>query len=148
MSGIAAPLRTIDLRGFARRYQSFELLSAFDYLRPGESLILVSCRDAHSCLDELRAKRRGLFEWLPLEPEDRTRRVEITRRSALPGDFRRPTEVLAFDHSRLQALEGQAFEPLRAGDVEACATSLPDVCVRRQPRTPSLRRSSVSRPEA
>jgi uncharacterized protein (DUF2249 family)/hemerythrin superfamily protein len=119
MSSIAAPRRIVDLRGFARRYQNLELLSVFDSLSAGEALLLLSRRDPESCFDELRTRRKGLFEWSPLEPEDGTRRVQVTRRSAVPGDFRRLTEVLGYDHERLQTLESQAFKALRSGDVEA-----------------------------
>jgi hemerythrin-like domain-containing protein len=119
MTSVVACQIVVDVSGLARRYQNAELLSAFDSLGVGESLFLVGSQGLQACLRELRSRRRGLFEWCPLGPEGSAGRVEITRRSAIAGDFRRLGEALAWDHARLQGLAAQVVEALKARRVDA-----------------------------
>jgi uncharacterized protein (DUF2249 family) len=105
-----ASRRLLDARSIPAVDRTNELLSAFDALRPHETLTLISAEDPRSYLRELQAKRRGLFEWSPGLGESTSWQVDIARRNAGLGSLRCVTEALAWDHDRLDALAGAAFQ--------------------------------------
>jgi uncharacterized protein (DUF2249 family)/hemerythrin superfamily protein len=92
------------------------LLSAFDTLPAGQTLLLVSSDEPWGLLETLQLRRKGLFEWSPLTLDPRSWQVEITRRDARPGERRCLTEALHWEHVHLGALEQRAFEALVSGD--------------------------------
>jgi uncharacterized protein (DUF2249 family)/hemerythrin-like domain-containing protein len=107
---------TLDLSDQGCGERRARLLSAFDALRTGETLVLVTADDPRFCLENLQATRGGLFEWSPLAADPTHWHVEITRRDAAWGQRRRVTEALRWDHERLHRLEERAFAALLAGD--------------------------------
>jgi uncharacterized protein (DUF2249 family) len=115
MSTLAAP-RTIDVRELQGPNHCQAVLGAFDALTPGEALVVVSDHAPRKLLRHLQADRKGEFEWSPLEQGPERFRTEITRRAADRGTPRGVNEALAWDHDRLEAIEGRAFRLYAAGD--------------------------------
>jgi len=111
-----AQQHALDIRTMALADRRHAVLSAFDALAPGESLVLVAAEDPRGMLEVLQHLRRGLFEWSPLADDSRNSRVEIVRRDAAAGTPRRLTEALTWDHEHLDGLEQRAFAALAAGD--------------------------------
>lgn len=118
MAQLGTSQQVLDVRAFSAGDRRTAVFSAFDALSPGESFVLVSARDPRPVLDDLRAERKGLFEWSPLDEDPRCWHVEVARRDAAPGALRRVTEALTWDHARLDALERSAFAALAEGGVE------------------------------
>lgn len=116
MSLLATTTKTLDCRALDPPACLRSVLSRFDSLAPGESLVLESGEDPLPLLAALRSQRQGLFEWSPLEVEASRWRIEVTRRDAAPGGLREVTEALAWDHDRLEAIEAEAFAARAAGD--------------------------------
>jgi uncharacterized protein (DUF2249 family)/hemerythrin-like domain-containing protein len=113
---IEAALRIIDVRQLPDADYCRTILDAFDFLAPGESLVVVRSAEPRELLRRLQADRKGLFEWSPLESGPSGFRTEVTRRAAERGARRDVTEALAWDHDRLDALEQRAFELFAIGD--------------------------------
>lgn len=113
-----AALRVIDVRQLPDADYCGTILDAFDFLAPGESLVVVRSAEPRALLRRLQAERKGLFEWSPLETGPSCFRTELTRRAAERGARRDVTEALAWDHDRLDALEQRAFELFATGDAE------------------------------
>ena len=111
-----APQQTLDVRALAAQDRHGALLSAFDGLAAGQSLVLVAGENPVRMLDVLQRTRKGLFEWSPLAGDPPSFRVEIARRGAQPGAPRRLTEALIWDHAHLDGLERRAHAALLAGD--------------------------------
>lgn len=99
------------------------LLAAFDALAPGETLVVKTPLPAHDLLETLQRDRKGQFEWTPAGFAAGPDGVEVLRRDAAPGASRGIFEALAWDHDRLDALEGAAFESLGAGDLASARTT-------------------------
>ncbi|MFI5184672.1 MAG: hemerythrin domain-containing protein [Vicinamibacteria bacterium] len=115
MTTTAAP-RTIDLRWDTDGDHSATVLEAFDTLVPGESVVILARDEPCDVLRRLQVDRKGTFEWSLLETGPPRFRAAITRRDAPLGAQRGITEALAWDHDRLDALEGEAFALLARGD--------------------------------
>ena len=115
MTTAAAPT-VVDLRSHDARDRWESVLAAFDALSPAESLVVLGNGDPGELLRRLQADRKGVFEWSPLGIGPSGYRVEVTRRGAEPGARRGLAEALAWDHDRLDELEGRAFRLFAAGD--------------------------------
>lgn len=112
----AAANRIVEADAFLHGDRESTLLSVLDSLPPGESLVL-SCRQAPgSLLTMLRTKRRGQFDWTPLESGGQGFRIEVSRRSVGRGALPRISDALGWDHERLARLEVAAFVARAAGD--------------------------------
>ncbi len=84
MAHLVTAERVLDMRPLASEARAAQVLSRFDSLSPGEHFVLVSGDTGHDLLCRLRAERRGLFEWSPLEAGPSVFRVEIARRGPPP----------------------------------------------------------------
>ena len=107
---------TLDLAGADAPARAAALLARFDALAPGETLVLAEA-PALDLLEALRCERRGLFEWTPAGFAAGPAGIEVLRRDAASGTSRGVFEALAWDHDRLDALDGAAFSALAADDV-------------------------------
>jgi uncharacterized protein (DUF2249 family)/hemerythrin-like domain-containing protein len=114
----AAANRTVEADALPHGDRESTLLAVLDSLPPGESFVL-SCREAPgSLLTMLRTKRRGQFDWTPLESGQAGFRIEVSRRSAGRGAVRQISEALGWDHERLARLEVAAFVARAAGEAK------------------------------
>jgi regulator of cell morphogenesis and NO signaling len=109
---------TVEAETLSSAERSSTLLSLFDSLPPGESFVFSAHESPDWLLAILRSERRGQFEWTPLDVGHRQFRVEISRRTADRGSFRRVSDALGWDHDRLARLEVSAFVARAAGDGE------------------------------
>lgn len=109
---------TVEAETLSSADRSSTLLSLFDSLPPGESFVFSAHESPAWLLATLRSERRGQFDWTPLDVGHRQFRVEISRRSADRGSFRRVSDALGWDHDRLARLEVSAFVARAAGDGE------------------------------
>lgn len=109
---------TVEAETLSSADRSSTLLSLFDSLPPGESFVFSAEDSPEWLLATLRSERRGQFDWTPLDVGHRQFRVEISRRSADRGSFRRVSDALGWDHDRLARLEVSAFVARAAGDGE------------------------------
>ncbi|HET6899322.1 MAG TPA: hemerythrin domain-containing protein [Vicinamibacteria bacterium] len=91
------------------------VLDAFDALPPGSRLRLICAQAPVSALEALRRERRGAFEWSPVREGPACWEIDVERRAAPVGSLREVTEALVWDHARLDALEGAAFEARARG---------------------------------
>jgi uncharacterized protein (DUF2249 family) len=124
---------TLDLTGMPAGQRLISLCEAFDRLAAGEALHLLTGQDPAPLLASLQSERKGLFEWSPLGQEGGALRVEVAKRSAAPGEQRRLTEALAWDHARLHGLLVQCVGALgsaRAEDARRCLARLQHGLVR------------------
>ena len=119
MSLLGAPAKTLDCRRRGPAARVSALLSHFDSLAPGESVVVESEEEPRPLLAALQSQRKGLFEWSPLEEGRGRWRVEVFRRGAALGGLREVREALACDHDRLEAIEAEAFKARAAGDLTA-----------------------------
>lgn len=106
----------VDLRTREAAEATAGVLEAFDALPVGETLEVHAADAAPTLLRALQGRRKGLFEWSLLEAGPERFRIGIHRRAARPGQLRGVAEALAWDHGRLDALEGEVFDRLAAGD--------------------------------
>ena len=111
-----AALRIIDVRQVPDGYRCETILGSFDSLAPGQSIVVVGAHEPRDLLRRLQDERKGLFEWSPLEAGGSVFRTQVTRRAATRGARREVAEALEWDHDRLDALEGSAFERFALGD--------------------------------
>ena len=114
--GLPHPL---DTRALPKPDRCKTVLSTFDALRAGETLVVITDHDPHPLLKHLQAERKGLFEWSPLQEGPAEWRTEIARRDAGVGALRDVTEALGWDHDRLEELEARAFAARGNGDFAA-----------------------------
>ena len=112
----AAVTDVVDVRRQAAAARNEAVLRAFDALAPGERLDVVGADPSAGVLRCLQTRRKGLFDWSPLESGPERFRIEVSRRAAEPGALREVGEALAWDHDRLDALEAKVFERLAAQD--------------------------------
>ena len=110
--------RTVDAETLSPAEKASTVLALFDSVPPGETFIFSSLESPDWLLETLRAKRRGQFDWTPLEPGRVGFRVEISRRGAERGSLRRVSGALGWDHERLARLEVGAFVARSAGDTD------------------------------
>lgn len=110
--------RTVDAETLSPAEKASTVLALFDSVPPGETFIFSSLESPDWLLETLRAKRRGQFDWTPLEPGRAGFRVEISRRGAERGSLRRVSGALGWDHERLARLEVGAFVARSAGDTD------------------------------
>ena len=96
--------------------QVTELVEAFEKFQPGAAMVALTDHSPRELLAHLQANWKGLFEWSPLEAGPAVWRTRVTRRQAAPGARRRVHEALEWDHDRLDAILGLAFESRRTGD--------------------------------
>lgn len=118
MSNLMPARLTVEAETLSSAEQSSTLLSLFDSLPPGESFVFSAQESPDWLLATLRSERRGQFDWTPLDVGHRQFRVEISRRTADRGSFRRVSDALGWDHDRLAHLEVSAFVARAAGDSE------------------------------
>jgi uncharacterized protein (DUF2249 family) len=114
MTPFALKPLTLDLAAHAEPTRQAAVLSAFDTLAPGESLLVSGDAPLDPVLGWLQAQRPALFEWTPLGGAG-LNRAEIVRRPKGAGR-REVTEALAWDHHRLAGLQERAFAAREAGD--------------------------------
>ena len=117
MSDPTEPL-TVEAETLSPAERASTVLALFDSIPPGETFIFSSLESPDWLLETLRAKRRGQFDWTPLEPGRAGFRVEISRRGAERGSLRRISGALGWDHERLARLEVGAFVARSAGDTD------------------------------
>jgi len=106
----------VDVELPTERGEGDEVLTAFDTLAAGQSLVIRAERVPAELLHRLQQERKGTFEWSVLQADRALCRIRLTRRASTHGDNREVNEALAWDHDRLEALDQQAFERLSAGD--------------------------------
>ena len=94
-----------------------DVLSAFDALAAGESLLVRTVARPTAALEALSDERAGAFEWVPLLEGPGHWEVEVHRRDARPGSLRGVSEALGWDHDRLDRIERDATEAWDAGAV-------------------------------
>jgi regulator of cell morphogenesis and NO signaling len=114
--------QTVDGESLSAADRPSTLLSLFDSLPPGESFVFSSNDPPDWLLATLRTKRRGQFDWTPLDAGRPGYRVEISRRAAERGSLRQISDALGWDHERLARLEVGAFVARAAGDTETAST--------------------------
>jgi uncharacterized protein (DUF2249 family)/hemerythrin-like domain-containing protein len=93
-----------------------ELLRRFDALGPLQTFVIVTADEPTLLLRCLQRERPGLFEWASLDAGPPAWRIEIARRAAGPDQPLEITEVIEWDHDRLDRLERTAFDAWGAGD--------------------------------
>jgi uncharacterized protein (DUF2249 family) len=116
----------IDARSIQGPDRCKAVLSAFDSLAPGETLVVTTDHAPQPLLRHFQVDRAGLFEWSPLEEGPPAWRTEIVRRSAVAGELRGVFEALSWDHDRLEEIERKAFEALARGDSAAAVAAWKD----------------------
>jgi uncharacterized protein (DUF2249 family)/tellurite resistance-related uncharacterized protein/hemerythrin-like domain-containing protein len=114
----------LDLRSLSPPLRHQQVLSAFDALNPGESLVFIKDRDPRPLLGRFAALRSHRYLWLPQAASETRWVVWLARRD---DDFA-PTigEVLQADHGRLDALLDEAIRRVAAG--EPAGAALSDFC--------------------
>lgn len=119
-----SPLKTLSWSGPAETPGAREAmaLSSFDSLTPGEHIVLAFDSAPQGFLAHFQAERKGQFDWTPVREGPETWAFEVSRRKAERGELRTVNEALSWDHDRLDALEGAAFEARAQGQpAEAAA---------------------------
>jgi len=91
------------------------VLEVFDSLAPGQRFRLVASQAPTTALETLQRERHGAFEWSPVREGATSWQVDVERRAAAVGCQRGVTEALVWDHARLDALEGAAFDARARG---------------------------------
>ncbi len=94
------------------------LLSAFDALEAGQTLLLVSRQEPWGLLETLQEARKGLFDWSPVALDPPGWEVEISRRDGAADAGRTLTDALQREHAHLAQLEERAFHALSRGERE------------------------------
>ncbi len=117
MSETSTTAITYDFAELGPHDRSQALLERFDVLVPGGTLVLKVERPAHDLLETLQRQRKGQFEWTPGGNAAGPDGIEVMRRDAALGSARGVFEALAWDHDRLDALDGAAFASLETSDV-------------------------------
>lgn len=114
----------LDLRPLSPPLRHQQVLSAFDALNPGESLVFIEDRDPRPLLGSFAALRPQRYLWLPQAASETRWVVWLSRRE---DDFA-PTigEALQADHGRLDALLDEAIRRIAAGG--AAGAALSDFC--------------------
>lgn len=121
MTDPIAAAQTVDGETLSASDRPSTLISLFDSLPPGESFVFSSNDSPDWLLSTLREKRRGQFDWTPLDPGRPGFRVEISRRDAERGSLRQVSDALGWDHERLARLEVGAFVARAAGDTKTAS---------------------------
>jgi uncharacterized protein (DUF2249 family) len=106
---------TLDVRRLDADARQAALLTAFNALRPGESLELLSRDEPLDLLERLQGEQKGRFDWWPHGHDAGRWEVEVTRRDAPLGALRHVAEALEWEHHRLAALAQEAFAARDAG---------------------------------
>jgi regulator of cell morphogenesis and NO signaling len=118
MAHVSGIERVLDLRSRSEKGGVEEAVAWFDGLAPGERFVVATSGPATDLLERLQRERRGAFEWSLLAAGPRVWRTEVTRRN--DRDAKRGVlEALAWDHDRLESLEGAAFRARESGDLQA-----------------------------
>jgi len=114
---LKSPLKTLSWSGASEIPGARETmaLSAFDSLQPGEHIVLAFDAAPAGFLAHFQAERKGQFDWTPVREGPETWAFEVSRRKAERGEPRTVNEALSWDHDRLDALEGAAFESRAQG---------------------------------
>lgn len=115
LAPVSSPL-VLDVRSLSGAGHAETVFAAFDKLRPGEAMVVITDHAPAGFLRHLQSNRPGLFEWSPLEMGPEVWRTEVTRRDAPLGAKRHVNEALSWDHDRLDALDRRAFEARAASD--------------------------------
>ena len=118
-----SPVKTLSWSGPAETPGAREAMafSAFDSLEPGEHIVLAFDEAPAGFLARFQAERKGQFEWTPVRQGPETWAFEVSRRKAERGELRTVNEALSWDHDRLDALEGAAFEARSQGHLAEAA---------------------------
>lgn len=98
--------QALELRDFTQT-QVGTVLAAFDALKPGEALLVISPAIPGGLLVELQKTRANLFNWSVIDATAGKCKVELARRDG--ADPRGVNEYLTWDHRRLEAI----FEEVR-----------------------------------
>ncbi len=114
MSATKTAASVLDCRGQDVRGTVDAVVTALDSFEVGGTLLIEFDAAGGDVLRQLQLVRPGGFEWSPLSAEAGLSRIQIDRRRATQR--RDVNEALAWDHDRLDALEGRAFELRAAGD--------------------------------
>lgn len=122
MNAVATLLASLDVRTLHGGCTE-AVFAAFDKLRPGEALVVLSAHAPKKLLGRLQDERPGLFEWSPLGAGPAVWRTRLDRRDAAPGAKRGVSEALSWDHDRLEQLDLSVFEARRAGDYAAAGSA-------------------------
>lgn len=115
MLAIPAAHRLLDTRSLAKGTRCQAVLESFDRLEPGQTLRVLTDHDQHPLLKHLSSDRPGIFEWTPIETGPGLWCTDLFRRAANRGELRRVAEALGWDHDRLDALAGRAFDERAQG---------------------------------
>ena len=114
----------LDLRPFPAALRHQQVFSAFDALKPGESLVFIKDRDPRPLLGRFAALRPHRYLWLPQAASGDRWIVWLSRRE---DDFAATIgEVLQADHGRLDVLLNLAIQ--RAVSGKPAGDVLTDFC--------------------
>jgi len=91
-----------------------EMMRAFDGLKPGERLEVVSDRHPKPLLLRFSLDRPGWFEWNVLSVGPPVHRVEVVKRRH--GGLRSVSEYMEADHRRLDAAYARVIDAVGRGD--------------------------------
>jgi hemerythrin-like domain-containing protein len=105
--------QALELRDFTQS-QVGAVLTAFDALKPGEALLVLSPEIPGGLLVELQKIRANLFNWSVIDSTAGKCRVEISRRE--DGASRGVNEYLTWDHRRLEGIFEEVRELAHSGD--------------------------------
>lgn len=114
----------LDLRPLSAPLRHQQVFSAFDALKPGESLVFVKDRDPRPLLGRFAARRQHRYLWLPQAVSKGRWVVWLSRRE---DDFAPMNgEALQADHGRLDTLLDSVIGRAAAG--ESGGDALGDFC--------------------
>ncbi len=114
---LKSPIKTLSWSGPTETPGTREMMAlfAFDSLEPGDHIVLAFDAAPRGFLAHFQAERKGQFDWTPVRQGPETWTFEVSRRKAERGELRTVNEALSWDHDRLDALEGAAFEARAQG---------------------------------
>jgi uncharacterized protein (DUF2249 family)/hemerythrin-like domain-containing protein len=114
---LKSPIKTLSWSGPTETPGTREMMAlfAFDSLEPGDHIVLAFDAAPRGFLAHFQAERKGQFDWTPVRQGPETWAFEVSRRKAERGELRTVNEALSWDHDRLDALEGAAFEARAQG---------------------------------
>jgi uncharacterized protein (DUF2249 family)/hemerythrin-like domain-containing protein len=121
---MTTPTTTLTLRDPALPARTADVLTAFDALEPGASLLLVADHEPKPILAALLAQRPGRFEWNVLDSRPGRCRTEVRRR---PTDAA-PTvgDCMGRDHRRLDGIMSEVRSLVARGAVADAAARYED----------------------
>ena len=113
---------TIDVRDLPAKSRHSRIFEAFDGLAPGGSIRIVTDHDPRPLLASFQQERPGLYDWAHIEEGPERWQASITRRFPSRAGRSTISDMLGFDHDRLDVLLAETRDAWARGDLALATT--------------------------